>query len=123
MTNAIKKFTAWLLALIMALQMCPLGVLADDTVQTEPGIIVDTSTPVVDVSQSIQAPGLANLLMQLRAAGSVTINYIAGEGGSVTTATEEVVDQTVHGSTATPDDSHAFLNWTDASGAVVSTSQ
>ena len=54
----------------------------------------------------------------------VIINYMAaGEGGSVSSSTQSVkaVTGTAHGATATANAGYSFVNWTDASGNVVST--
>ena len=53
----------------------------------------------------------------------VTINYVAGEGGSVSLASEAVAPATgtATGSTATADPDYYFVNWTNSKGEVVGT--
>nr|WP_294463649.1 InlB B-repeat-containing protein [uncultured Sellimonas sp.] len=55
--------------------------------------------------------------------GNIMINYVAGNGGSVSPVNEELAPATgkAEGSTATPADGYVFVNWTDADGKEVST--
>nr|WP_255702408.1 Rib/alpha-like domain-containing protein [Peptoniphilus sp. KCTC 25270] len=54
---------------------------------------------------------------------NVTITYTAGEGGTVSPASETLAPATgiAQGSTATASSGYTFVNWTDADGNVVST--